>query len=74
MKILAHSTLLLAALLMSAPAQAADGLEEYFYSSGKIKVVVAVAAVVMCGLLYYVWHLDRKMTKMEERMDQNNKK
>jgi hypothetical protein len=44
-------------------------LEEYFYSSGKIKVVAAVAAVVMLGLLYAIWRIDRKVSALEKKLD-----
>jgi len=46
--------------------QAADGMEEYFYESGKIKVVIGVAFIVLCGLIIYLWRLDRRVSRMEE--------
>ncbi len=53
-------------LVMIIPAKAAS-LEEYFYASGKIRVVIAVAAVVLAGLITYVIILDRKVSKLEKR-------
>jgi predicted tellurium resistance membrane protein TerC len=47
--------------------QAADAMEEYFYESGKIKVVIGVAFIVMVGLIAYIWRLDRRVTRMEEQ-------
>jgi hypothetical protein len=53
-------------LVMILPAKAA-GLEEYFFVSGKIRVVIAVAAVVLLGLITYVITLDRKVSELEKR-------
>lgn len=44
-----------------------SGLEEYFYASGKIRVVVAVAFIVMSGLLIYVFSLDRRLKKATKK-------
>ena len=35
-------------------------------SSGKIYVVVAVVLVILSGLFFYVWRLDKKISKMEK--------
>ncbi|MFM7727952.1 MAG: CcmD family protein [Flavobacteriales bacterium] len=55
------------ALSVASPAFAQGGMEEYFYESGKIKVVVGVATIVMSGLLIYLWRLDARVTKMEKQ-------
>lgn len=34
-------------------------------NSGKIYVVIAVILTILAGLIYYVWRLDRKITKLE---------
>jgi CcmD family protein len=68
MKTFWPSSLLIALLLISTQAHAADGLEEYFYSSGKIKVVVAVAAVVMLGLIGAILRVDRKVSSLEKKL------
>lgn len=34
-------------------------------SNGKIYVVVAVVLVILGGLFFYVWRLDKKITKLE---------
>jgi amino acid permease len=44
-----------------------DGMEEFFYESGKIKVVVVVAFVVMAGLLIYAWSLGRRLKKLDDK-------
>jgi CcmD family protein len=48
-------------------ASAADGMEEYFYQSGLIKVVIAVAAIVLTGMFVFLWSIDRRLSKMEKR-------
>jgi hypothetical protein len=52
--------------LLVLPASAQSGMEEYFYQSGKIKVVIGVAAIVLVGLLIYLWRLDNRVTRMEK--------
>lgn len=51
-------------------AQAPSGMEETMFSSGKINVVVAVVAVILAGLAVWMFVMDRKIKKMEERMKQ----
>ena len=34
-------------------------------SDGKIYVVIAVILTILAGLIFYVWTLDRKITKLE---------
>jgi hypothetical protein len=53
-------------LMFVLQASAQTGMEEYFYQSGKIKVVVGVAAIVLVGLLIYLWRLDNRVTRMEK--------
>jgi hypothetical protein len=52
---------------MISTASAQNGMEEYFYESGKIKVVVGVATIVLTGLLIYLWRLDSRITKIEKQ-------
>jgi len=52
-------------LLFAFQASAQDGMEEFFYQSGKIKVVVGVATIVMLGLIVYLWRLDNRVKRME---------
>ncbi len=44
-------------------------LEEYFFSSGKIKVVIAVAIVIAVGIFIYLWRLDKKISHLENKKD-----
>jgi hypothetical protein len=48
-------------------ASAASGLEEYFFESGKIKVVVAVATIVLCGIFIFLFLLERRIKNMENK-------
>ncbi|MFN8697964.1 MAG: CcmD family protein [Flavobacteriales bacterium] len=60
--------LILVVFALAVPAtHAADPLEEYFYASGKIRVVVAVVTLVMLGLIAYVVWLDRRLKKIEKK-------
>lgn len=52
-------------LLFSGDLFAQDGMEEYFYESGKIKVVVAVVAMVLIGLFIYIFSLEKRLKKIE---------
>lgn len=58
-------TSLLLLVVMQASAQ--DGMGEFFYQSGKIKVVVVVATMVMLGLIIYLWRLDNRVKRMENQ-------
>lgn len=58
-----------AAVLLFNSASASSGLEEYFYQSGKIKVVVAVAAIVLVGLFVYLQRLDNRLKKIEKNKE-----
>jgi CcmD family protein len=63
-KIVALCALLCTAI--PALAQFEDRMNDVFYSSGKIKVVIAVAAVILLGILAYVLRLDRKVSRIEK--------
>jgi hypothetical protein len=55
-------------ILMALPVWAQDGSVEMansMRSDGKIYVVVAVILTILGGLIFYVWRLDRKITKLE---------
>jgi CcmD family protein len=47
------------------PVEMADALR----SNGKIYVVVAVLVVILLGLFIYLFRLDRKITKLEKKVD-----
>lgn len=66
---------ILALLLMGfSPAlRASDPLEEYFYASGKIQVVIVVVSMILLGLLIYLFRLDKKITALENQVANRNK-
>lgn len=39
---------------------------DFMYRNGRINVVVAVLTIILCGLFFYVWRLDKKITKLEK--------
>ncbi len=43
-------------------------------SDGKIYVVVVVASIVMIGILTYLFFLDRKISRLEEKLRQQKQK
>lgn len=48
----------------------ADGMR----ADGKIYVVVSIVVAILCGLLAYVFLLDRKATRLEKKADELMKK
>lgn len=55
-------------ILMALPLWAQEGkveMADTMRSEGKIYVVIAVILTILFGLIFYVWKLDRKITKME---------
>ena len=62
------STLLLGFIFVASKAQNAEpSSQEFMKSNGKIYVVVAVVLTILLGLFAYVWNLDRKITKLENK-------
>ena len=58
--------ILITLLLFALQSQAQDGaLEEYFFESGKIKVVIAVAVSIAIGMFAYLFRLDKKIKDLE---------
>ena len=45
-----------------------------FDSFGKIFVVVAVLAVILIGIIIYLFILDRKISRLEKEMDEKQGK
>ncbi len=48
-------------------------LEQTMYNSGKIWVVVAVAAVILLGIFAYLIRVDRVVSQLEDEMNQRLK-
>ncbi len=60
--------LMVAAVMLLVPMlRAQDPLEEYFYASGKIRVVIAIIGLVLLGILAYVIALDLRVRKLEKK-------
>jgi CcmD family protein len=60
------ATLLLFVISLTVQAQTAPGTEEVMRSNGKIYVVVAVCLTILLGLFFYVFSIDRKLSKLEK--------
>ena len=50
-------------------AQATEPAPDFLRSIGKMYVVVAVIVVVFLGLALYLWRLDRRLTELENQID-----
>ena len=59
---------LMVTFIQTASAQTGVDMADTMRSSGKIYVVVAVAAIVMIGILIYLALLDRKISAMEKKI------
>ncbi len=58
-------------LLLTLQTQAQNGaLEEYFFESGKIKVVLAVALSIALGLFIYLFRIDKKVSDLEKKTNE----
>ncbi|MEM6700614.1 MAG: CcmD family protein [Bacteroidota bacterium] len=51
--------------------QAQTDNPDFFRSIGKIYVVVAVIVVVFIGIIIFLIYLDRKLTKLEDQINEN---
>ncbi|MFN3315367.1 MAG: CcmD family protein [Raineya sp.] len=65
--------LLLLAFLGAFPAVAQNQIENFFRTDEKFYVVVAVLAMIMFGILFYVVRLDRKISNLEEKDKETSK-
>lgn len=64
--------LLLMMIAMPIMAQS-NGLENTFFESGKIKVVMGVAVIIFVGIAIYLFRLDKKISKLEKEIhDEKN--
>ena len=48
-------------------ALAQSPMDDFFYSSGKIYVVIAVLLIILGGVALYLFRLDRKISKLEKK-------
>lgn len=59
------STLLLAAPFTAHAQGNPDWLVDTLYGSGKINTVIAVGSVILLGLAFWLYRLDRRIGRME---------
>ncbi|PPK84370.1 CcmD family protein [Neolewinella xylanilytica] len=67
-----YNLLLFLVCLSSGTLLAQSGVEpapDFLRSIGKIYVVVAVIVVVFVGLAVYLWRLDRRLTSIENQIE-----
>jgi hypothetical protein len=60
---------ILAAAGTFAQQPAPNWLEETMYSSGKINTVIAVVAVLLVGLAMWLFSMDRRIERMEQKVN-----
>ena len=53
-------------MLLSIAASAQTPMDDFFYSSGKIYVVIAVLVIIFSLITLYLVRLDKKITKLEK--------
>lgn len=70
MKKYLFALLLLCFLFITTYAQSNNGIDMAtgLRSSGKIYVVILGLLVIFCGFIFYLFTIDRKITKLEKRM------
>jgi CcmD family protein len=49
-------------------------MEELFYSSGKIYVVIGVATIILTGIFAYLFWIDRKVSRIEKELKDKTSK
>lgn len=60
------ATALLAVISFTVKSQTPPGAEDVMRGNGKIYVVVAVCLTILLGLFFYVFTIDRKISKLEK--------
>ena len=71
MRTLLSFFLLLTTVVANAQNAAPSWLESTLYGNGKINVVVAVIAVIILGIGFWLWRMDRRISGLEK--DQRQK-
>ena len=67
----------IAAFLISFVANAQNTLQpemaDKFREEGKIYIVVLIIVIILSGLFFYLFSLDKKISNLEEQVKKNNK-
>ncbi|MEL6140562.1 MAG: CcmD family protein [Bacteroidota bacterium] len=74
MQTLSRALLLTTMFFFQLPLFAQAGGGDFMRSLGKMYVVVGVIVLVFLGLVAFVWFLDRRLTKLEDQIDQHAKR
>jgi CcmD family protein len=53
------------------PTLFAQGNRDFMRETGKINVVVGVVLLIFIGIAWYLFRLDRKLTKLEHQLNSN---
>lgn len=57
-------------MLMSISAVAQTPVDDFFYQSGKIYVVVSILVIIFCLITFYLVRLDRKISRIEKERNE----
>ncbi|MEO8591139.1 MAG: CcmD family protein [Flavobacteriales bacterium] len=68
MRTLAFLSLLLLAMSAHAQNAAPSWLENTLYGNGKLNTVLIVVSVIIVGIGFWMFTMDRRIKRMEERM------
>lgn len=72
-KIILSLTFILALIIniSAQPMNSASGLEQTMVSGGKIYVAIAVLSVILVGIFFYLFSIDAKLRKLEDKAKQD---
>ncbi len=59
-------------LAISLPAVYAEGNQDFMRVTGRMNVVVGVLLLIFLGIVVYLIRLERKLTKLEHQLKDNN--
>lgn len=65
-----RNTLALIIILIANNSYAQSNVLENFYSSGKINVVIAVILIILFGLIFYLFKIDKSIKKIEDKINE----
>lgn len=62
----------LLAFSISLPRLSAQGNRDFMRETGKINVVVGVIVLIFLCIIWYLWRLDRRLTKIEHQISNDD--